>query len=47
VKVQEGGKVYNQQLELEIVKFPRVHGEDEALDGFREEDYFPCAPRPL
>ena len=47
VKIQGRGSVYNQRLELVIDKIRRVHGQRDALDGFREEDCIPCAPRSL
>ena len=47
VKVQARGNLFNQQLELIIDKIRRVQAERDALDGFREEDCIPCAPRPI
>jgi len=47
VKVQARGNLFNQQLELVLDKIRRVDAVRDALDGFREEDYIPCAPRPL
>ncbi len=47
VKVQARGNLFNQRLELVLDKIRRVHAERDALDGFREEDYIPCAPRPI
>ena len=47
VKVQARGNLFNQRLELVIDKIRRVHGQRDALDGFREEDCIPCAPRPI
>lgn len=47
VKVQARGNLFNQRLELVIDKIRRVHSQQDALEGFREEDCIPCAPRPL
>jgi 3'-5' exoribonuclease len=47
VKIQARGNLFNQKLELMIDKIRRVHAQRDALDGFREEDCIPCAPRPL
>lgn len=47
VKVQARGNLFNQRLELVIDKIRRVMPQRDALDGFREEDCIPCAPRPL
>jgi 3'-5' exoribonuclease len=47
VKIQARGNLFNQRLELVIDKIRRVHAQRDALDGFREEDCIPCAPRPL
>lgn len=47
VKVQARGNLFNQRLELVLDKIRRVDAVRDALDGFREEDCIPCAPRPL
>lgn len=47
VKVQARGNLFNQHLELVLDKIRRVDAPRDALDGFREEDCIPCAPRPL
>lgn len=47
VKVQARGNLFNQRLELVIDKIRRVHAQRDALEGFREEDCIPCAPRPI
>jgi 3'-5' exoribonuclease len=47
VKILARGNLFNQRLELVIDKIRRVHAERDALEGFREEDCIPCAPRPL
>lgn len=47
VKIQARGNLFNQRLELVIDKIRRVHPQRDALEGFREEDCIPCAPRPL
>lgn len=47
VKVQARGNLFNQRLELVLDKIRRVDALRDALDGFREEDCIPCAPRPL
>lgn len=47
VKIQARGNLFNQRLELVIDKIRRVHAQRDALEGFREEDCIPCAPRPL
>lgn len=47
VKIQARGNLFNQRLELMIDKIRRVHPQRDALEGFREEDCIPCAPRPL
>lgn len=47
VKILGKGSVYNQRLELVIEKIRRVQPERDRLDGFREEDCIPCAPRPV
>jgi 3'-5' exoribonuclease len=46
VKVSGRGNVYNQRLELVLDKIRRIQERDR-LDGFREEDCIPCAPRPI
>jgi len=46
VKIQAKGNSFNQHLELVIEKIRRVLPDRDALDGFREEDCIPCAPRP-
>ena len=46
VKVQGRGNSFNQQVELVLDKIRRVMPERDALEGFREEDCIPCAPRP-
>jgi len=46
VKVQGRGNSFNQQLELVLDKIRRVIPDRDALEGFREEDCIPCAPRP-
>jgi 3'-5' exoribonuclease len=46
VKVAGRGNVYNQRLELVLDKIRRIQDRDR-LDGFREEDCIPCAPRPI
>jgi 3'-5' exoribonuclease len=46
VKVHGRGDVYNQRLELVLEKIRRVQDCDR-LDGFREEDCIPSAPRPI
>jgi len=47
VKIQARGNQFNQRLELVIDKIRRVDALRDALDGFREEDCIPCAPRPI
>lgn len=47
VKIQARGNLFNQQLELIVDKIRRVHADRDALDGFREENCIPCAPRPI
>ena len=47
VKVQARGNLFNQRLELVIEKIRRVDALRDALDGFREDDCIPCAPRPI
>jgi len=47
VKVLAKGNSFNQQLELVIDKIRRIQPERDALDGFREEECIPCAPRPV
>ena len=47
VKIQARGNLFNQRLELVIDKIRRVHAQRDALEGFREEECIPCAPRPL
>ncbi len=47
VKIQARGNLFNQRLELVLDKIRRVDALRDALDGFREEDCIPCAPRPL
>lgn len=47
VKILARGNLFNQRLELVIDKIRRVHAERDAVEGFREEDCIPCAPRPL
>lgn len=47
VKIQGRGNLFNQKLELVLDKIRRVMPDRDALEGFREEDCIPCAPRPL
>ena len=47
VKIQARGNLFNQRLELVIDKIRRVDAQRDALEGFREEECIPCAPRPL
>jgi len=47
VKIQARGNLFNQRLELVVDKIRRVDAPRDALDGFREEDCIPCAPRPI
>jgi 3'-5' exoribonuclease len=47
VKVLGKTSTYRQRLELVIEKIRRVHPERDRLDGFREEDCIPSAPRPV
>lgn len=47
VKVQGRGNRHNQKLEVVVEKIRRVEPTHDRLDGFREEDCIPCAPRPL
>lgn len=47
VKAQGRGNVFNQKLELVLDRIRRVDPLRDALDGFREEDCIPCAPRPI
>lgn len=47
VKLQGRGNLFNQRLELVIDRIRRVDALRDALDGFREEDCIPCAPRPI
>jgi 3'-5' exoribonuclease len=47
VKISGRGNLFNQRLELVLDKIRRVDALRDALDGFREEDCIPCAPRPL
>jgi 3'-5' exoribonuclease len=46
VKAQGRGNSFNQRLELVLDKIRRVVPDRDALEGFREEDCIPCAPRP-
>jgi 3'-5' exoribonuclease len=46
VKVQGRGNSFNQQVELVLEKVRRVMPERDAVDGFREDECIPCAPRP-
>jgi 3'-5' exoribonuclease len=47
VKVQGRGNRHQQKLELMVEKIRRVDAAHDRLDGFREEDCIPCAPRPI
>jgi 3'-5' exoribonuclease len=47
VKVQGHGNRHNQRLELVVDAIRRVNPEQDRLEGFREEDCIPSAPRPL
>jgi 3'-5' exoribonuclease len=47
VKVQARGNRHHQKLELIVEKIRRVNPTQDRLDGFREEDCIPCAPRPI
>lgn len=47
VKVQGRGNLFNQKLELVLDRIRRVDPLRDALDGFREEECIPCAPRPI
>jgi 3'-5' exoribonuclease len=47
VKVLGKGNVYNDRLELVLEEIRRVQPDRDRLDGFREEDCIPCAPRPV
>jgi 3'-5' exoribonuclease len=47
VKIQARGNLFNQRLELVIDKIRRIDAQRDALEGFREEDCIPCAPRPI
>jgi 3'-5' exoribonuclease len=46
VRVSARGNSFNQRLELIVDKIRRVMPDRDALDGFREDDCIPCAPRP-
>lgn len=47
VKVQGSGNRHHQKLELMVEKIRRVDPVRDRLDGFREEDCIPSAPRPV
>jgi 3'-5' exoribonuclease len=47
VKVQGRGNRHHQRLELVVESIRRVHPPQDRLEGFREEDCIPCAPRPI
>jgi 3'-5' exoribonuclease len=47
VKVQGRGSLHQQKFELMVEKIRRVDAAHDRLDGFREEDCIPCAPRPI
>jgi 3'-5' exoribonuclease len=47
VKVQGRGNRHNQRLELVIDAIRRVNADQDRLDGFRESNCIPSAPRPL
>ncbi|MEN3340078.1 MAG: 3-5 exoribonuclease [Acidobacteriota bacterium] len=46
VKVQGHGNRHRDRLELVLEKIRRVNAAQDRLDGFREEECVPCAPRP-
>ena len=47
VKVQGSGNRHREKLELVLERIRRVSPEQDRLDGFREEDCIPSAPRPI
>lgn len=47
VKVQGRGNRHYQKLELLVDRIRRVNADQDRLDGFREDDCIPCAPRPI
>jgi 3'-5' exoribonuclease len=47
VKIQARGNLFNQRLELMVDKIRRVDPQRDALEGFREDECIPCAPRPI
>jgi 3'-5' exoribonuclease len=47
VKVSGRGNLYKNQLELVLENVRRVNPAKDAMDGFREEDCIPSAPRPI
>ena len=47
VKVQGRGNRHREKLELVLEKIRRVNAVQDRLDGFREEECIPCAPRPV
>jgi 3'-5' exoribonuclease len=47
VRVQGRGNLHRERLELVLEKIRRVNAPQDRLDGFREEDCIPCAPRPI
>jgi 3'-5' exoribonuclease len=47
VKVQGRGNRHHQRLELVVDAIRRVNPTQDRLDGFREEDCIPSAPRPI
>src|SRR3954447_9576792 len=46
VKVLGRGNRHREKLELVLEKIRRVNTAQDRLDGFREEECIPCAPRP-
>jgi 3'-5' exoribonuclease len=47
VKVEARGNLHYDKLELLVDSIRRVNAEQDRLDGFREEDCIPSAPRPI
>lgn len=47
VKVEGRGNLHHQRMELIVDNIRRVNPGQDHLDGFREEDCIPCAPRPI
>src|SRR6476661_9533131 len=47
VRVEGRVTLFHQQLQLGVAQIRRVHPEQDAANGFREEDCIPSASRPL